>query len=106
MQEASSRTQLGSGIANVRATVQNQTTTVHDYIKMGSTNDMLRDYLAKTQGGRRAGIVTVMEGETPAWHVPLAENSYQWLDKAELKYSTEALIIAGQGQAQYKIIRG
>ena len=47
-----------------------------------------------------------MEGQAPAWHVPTTgeevadiKESYQWLEKAGLKDSTQALIMAAQEQA-------
>ena len=44
----------------------------------------------------------MMEGQAPAWHVPLSDRglkSYQWLGKSGLRESTETLIMLAQEQA-------
>ena len=47
-----------------------------------------------------------MEGQAAAWQLPATDEemadikkSYQWLEKAGLKDSTETLILVAQGQA-------
>ncbi|KAM9816571.1 carbohydrate sulfotransferase 6 isoform X4 [Syngnathus typhle] len=102
-----SRKEGGRGLLSVRATVRDERAKVHEYIKeKARTDDVLSECLRQWQ--------TEEEWlETPSWEdkplhgmyhrqiseVAYVKKSYQWLEKARLKDSTEALIMAAQEQA-------
>uniref|UniRef100_A0A3B5PPD0 Reverse transcriptase domain-containing protein n=1 Tax=Xiphophorus maculatus TaxID=8083 RepID=A0A3B5PPD0_XIPMA len=102
-----SRKEGGRGLVSVRTTVQDETTKIHKYIRdKASTDNVLSEYL-RQQG------TEVEVPEIPSWqdkplhgmyHQQITQvadisKSYQWLEKAGLKDSTEALILAAQEQA-------
>ncbi|XP_051929435.1 uncharacterized protein LOC127605701 [Hippocampus zosterae] len=99
-----SRKEGGRGLVSVRATVQDETSKLHEYIKeKAPMDDVLRQ-----RGTEDEALV-----EGPSWedkslhgmyHRTITEvadlkKSYQWLERAGLKDSTEALILAAQEQA-------
>ncbi|XP_051916213.1 uncharacterized protein LOC127597287 isoform X2 [Hippocampus zosterae] len=103
-----SRKEGGRGLVSVRATVQDETSKHHEYIKeKAPTDDVLRECL------RQWGTEDEALEEGPSWedkglhgmyHRTITEvadlkKSYQWLERAGLKDSTEALILAAQEQA-------
>ncbi|KAK7930440.1 hypothetical protein WMY93_006835 [Mugilogobius chulae] len=102
-----SRKEGGRGLVSVRATIQDETSEIHKYIKdKAPTDGVLSECL------RQWGTDEVLE-EEPSWedkplhgmyHRNITEvadlkKSYQWLERAGLKDSTEALILAAQEQA-------
>ncbi|XP_051931065.1 uncharacterized protein LOC127607055 [Hippocampus zosterae] len=103
-----SRKDGGRGLVSVRATVQDETSKLHEYIKeKAPTDDVLRECL------RQWGTEDEALEEGPSWedkplhgmyHRTITEvadlkKSYQWLERTGLKDSTEALILAAQEQA-------
>lgn len=54
--------------------------------KMVPTDNVLlynvKPHAAETQEGRRARTGNIIEGQTPAWHVPLADRSRSWYQKS------------------------
>ncbi|XP_051920732.1 uncharacterized protein LOC127600296 isoform X1 [Hippocampus zosterae] len=103
-----SRKEGGRGLVSVRATVQDETSKLHEYImEKAPTDDVLRECL------RQWGTEDEALEEGPSWegkplhgmyHRTITEvadlkKSYQWLERAGLKDSTEALILAAQEQA-------
>ncbi|CAL9694852.1 unnamed protein product [Knipowitschia caucasica] len=102
-----SRKEGGRGLVSVRATVQDETSKLHNYImEKAKTDDVLSECLRQWRDEE------VLE-ESPSWenkplhgmyHRSITEvadlkKSYQWLEKAGLQDSTEALIMAAQEQA-------
>ena len=102
------RNEGGRGLVSIRATVQDETTKIQEYIrKMAPKDELLSEYL------RQQKPDDAEEEEEPSWrdkplhgmyHRQIEEvadikKSYQWLEKAGLKDSTEALIMAAQEQA-------
>uniref|UniRef100_A0A669EZW7 Reverse transcriptase domain-containing protein n=1 Tax=Oreochromis niloticus TaxID=8128 RepID=A0A669EZW7_ORENI len=102
------RKEGGRGLVSVSTTVQDETRNIHEYItKMAPTDSVLSEYLRQQKPKKEE------EGEEPSWkdrplhgmyhrqieEVADIQKSYQWLDKAGLKDSTEALIMAAQEQA-------
>ncbi|XP_051911362.1 uncharacterized protein LOC127593748 [Hippocampus zosterae] len=102
------RKEGGRGLVSVRATVQDETSKLHDYIKdKAPTDDVLKECL------RQWGTEDEELEEGPSWedkplhrkyHRTITEmadlkKSYQWLERASLRDSTEALILAAQEQA-------
>ena len=102
-----SRKEGGRGLVSVRATIQDETSKIHKYIKeKAPTDDVLSECL------RQWGTEDEVQ-EEPSWqdkplhgmyHRNITEvadlkKSYQWLERAGLKDSTEALIMAAQEQA-------
>lgn len=104
------RSEGGRGPVSAKTTVQDETTKIQEYIrKMAPKDEGLSEYLRqqKPEGEDK-------QDEEPSWrdkplygmyHRQIEEvadikKSYQWLEKAGLKDSTEALIMAAQEQAQ------
>ncbi|KAK7877340.1 hypothetical protein WMY93_031944 [Mugilogobius chulae] len=102
-----SRKEGGRGLVSMRVTIQDETSKIHKYIKdKAPTDGVLSECL------RQWGTDEVLE-EEPSWedkplhgmyHRNITEvadlkKSYQWLERAGLKDSTEALILAAQEQA-------
>ncbi|XP_055368940.1 uncharacterized protein LOC129604854 [Betta splendens] len=98
----------GRGLVSVRATIRDETCKIHKYIKeKAPTDDVLSECL------RQWRTEDEMLEEGPSWedkplhgmyHRNITEvadlnKSYQWLERAGLKDSTEALILAAQEQA-------
>ncbi|KAK7906619.1 hypothetical protein WMY93_015231 [Mugilogobius chulae] len=103
-----SRKEGGRGLVSVRATIQDETSNIHKYIKdKAPTDGVLSECL------RQWGTDDEVLEEEPSWedkplhgtyHRNITEVadlkiSYQWLERAGLKDSTEALILAAQEQA-------
>ncbi|KAK7886240.1 hypothetical protein WMY93_025861 [Mugilogobius chulae] len=103
-----SRKEGGRGLVSVRATIQDETSEIHKYIKdKAPTDGVLSECL------RQWGTDDEVLEEEPSWedkplhgmyHRNITEvadlkKSYQWLERAGLKDSTEALILAAQEQA-------
>ena len=92
---------------SVRATIQDETSKIHKYIKdKAPTDDVLSECLR--QWGTEDEVLEVPSWEDKPLHgmyhrniteVAAIKKSYQWLDRAGLKDSTEALIMAAQEQA-------
>uniref|UniRef100_A0A3B3HW39 Reverse transcriptase domain-containing protein n=1 Tax=Oryzias latipes TaxID=8090 RepID=A0A3B3HW39_ORYLA len=103
-----SRKEGGRGLVSVEATIQDETSKMHKYIKLKAPNDSvlsecLRQWRAED---------TVLEDRSSWEDKPLhgmyhrtitevadIKKSYQWLERAGLQDSTEALILAAQEQA-------
>ncbi|KAK7895269.1 hypothetical protein WMY93_020594 [Mugilogobius chulae] len=103
-----SRKEGGRGLVSVRVTIQDETSEIHKYIKdKAPTDGVLSECL------RQWGTDDEVLEEEPSWedkplhgmyHRNITEvadlkKSYQWLERAGLKDSTEALILAAQEQA-------
>ncbi|XP_076610522.1 uncharacterized protein LOC143335176 [Chaetodon auriga] len=92
----------GRGLVSVRVTIREETASLWEYIrKMAPNDDLLSECLRQQKPSQE-------EPEGLAWtdkpHRQLEEvaditKTYQWLEKAGLNDSTEALIIAAQEQA-------
>uniref|UniRef100_A0A7N8XHF5 Reverse transcriptase domain-containing protein n=1 Tax=Mastacembelus armatus TaxID=205130 RepID=A0A7N8XHF5_9TELE len=102
------RKEGGRGLVSVRATIQDETAKIHEYIrKMAPSDGILSEYLRQQKPDAED------EEQEPSWQdkplhgmyhrqiqeVADIEKSYRWLEKAGLKDSTEALIVAAQEQA-------
>ncbi len=103
------RSEGGRGLVSVKTTVRDETTKIQEYIrKMAPKDEGLSEHLRQQKPESED-----KEDEEPSWrdkplhgvyHRQIEEvadikKSYQWLEKAGLKDSTEALIMAAQEQA-------
>ena len=93
---------------SVRATIQEETADLQEYIKkMTSTDDLLGEHLRKlkpSMGEESQGISWTDKPLHGMYHHQIEEvaeirTTYQWLEKAGLKASTDALIMAAKKQA-------
>ena len=103
-----SRKEGGRGLVSVQVTIQDETLDIQECIrKMAPKDELLGECLRQQQRG------TDDQPEEVSWHskalhgmyhqqiaeVADIRKSYQWLEKAGLADSTEALILAAQEQA-------
>uniref|UniRef100_A0A3B3HDB2 HAT C-terminal dimerisation domain-containing protein n=1 Tax=Oryzias latipes TaxID=8090 RepID=A0A3B3HDB2_ORYLA len=103
-----SRKEGGRGLVSVEATIQDETSKMHEYIKLKApTDSVLSECLRQWRAED-----TVLEDRSSWEDKPLhwmshrtitevadINKSYQWLERAGLQDSTEALILAAQEQA-------
>ncbi|TWW67382.1 hypothetical protein D4764_02G0004230 [Takifugu flavidus] len=102
------RKERSRGLVSVRTTVQEETTSFQEYIKkMAPTDPLLSECLRQQKPTKEEEPEGLSWKDKPMhgmYHrqieeVADIEKTYQWLTKAGLKDSTEALIMAAQEQA-------
>ncbi|TWW77705.1 hypothetical protein D4764_12G0010950 [Takifugu flavidus] len=102
------RKEGGRGLVSVRTTVQEETTSLQEYIKkMAPTDPLLSECLRQQKPTKEEEPEGLSWKDKPLhgmYHQQIEEvadieKTYQWLTKAGLKDSTEALIMAAQEQA-------
>ena len=92
---------------SIRATIQEETTGLQEYIKkMAPTDVLLSEHLRKLKPSMEEpeGLSWTDKPLHAMYHRQIEEvaeirKTYQWLEKAGLKASTDALIMAAQKQA-------
>ncbi|TWW61002.1 hypothetical protein D4764_05G0010920 [Takifugu flavidus] len=102
------RKEGGQGLVSVRTTVQEETTSLREYIKMMAPSDPLLSECLRQQKPTKEEEPEGLSWKDKPMHgmyhrqieeVADIEKTYQWLTKAGLKDSTEALLMAVQEQA-------
>ncbi|TWW69211.1 hypothetical protein D4764_18G0000170 [Takifugu flavidus] len=102
------RREGGRGLVSVRTTVQEETTSLREYIKKLAPTDLLLSECLRQQKPTKEEEPEGLSWKDKPMHgmyhrqieeVADIEKTYQWVTKAGLKDSTEALLMAAQEQA-------
>uniref|UniRef100_A0A3P9JW03 Protein kinase domain-containing protein n=1 Tax=Oryzias latipes TaxID=8090 RepID=A0A3P9JW03_ORYLA len=103
-----SRKEGGRGLVSVEATIQDETSKMHEYIKLKAPTDSVLSECLRQWRAEDTVLEDRSSWEDKSLHgmyhrtiteVADIKKSYQWLERAGLQDSTEALILAAQEQA-------